>query len=67
MQYNVCGEISFKLNFDIEANCLEQASEKAKEIISDYYRIDVEETCHDTDSVDLALDIIEKRRLKLKK
>lgn len=59
MEYNVYGEISFKLNFDIEANSLEEALEKAKEIISDYYRIDFEGAYHDTDSVDLALEVIE--------
>ena len=38
-QFNIQGNITFEVDFDVEAINLEDAKEKAKEMIEDYYHL----------------------------
>lgn len=58
-EYNIQGKISFKVDFDIEANTYEEALSKAKDYINDRYNLDISCSYHDEDSVLIDIDAAE--------
>lgn len=56
MEYNIYGKISFDVDFIIDADTEEDAIEKAKELLEDYYRLDVENAEHDKESVKININ-----------
>ena len=59
MEYNIIGKITFDVDFDVEADSEEEALEKAKELLNDYYRLEVRGAYHDEDAVEIELDAVE--------
>lgn len=59
MEYNIYGNISFRVDFDIEAATEEEALKKAKEQLEDYYHLNVLGADHDRESVNLDINAIE--------
>lgn len=56
MEFNIQGEIKFRVDFDIEANSEEEALELAKEQLKDYYHLNVINAYHNMDSIKFDLD-----------
>ena len=52
-EYNIEAVISIDIDFDIPADSIEDARKKATEILSRYYRLDVEGAYHEDSKLDL--------------
>lgn len=60
MKYSVCGKISFNVDFEIEADSEEEAVQKAKEMIEDYYHFNsIGSPYQDESEVKFNLDVYE--------
>lgn len=51
MEYNIFGQVSFYVDFDIEANSEEEAIELANSKLMDYYNLNVVNADHDKETV----------------
>ncbi|MBO6184222.1 MAG: hypothetical protein J6O88_05930 [Chryseobacterium sp.] len=56
MEFNIHGKISFRVDFDIEAETEEEALKKAKEQLQDYYHLNVTGADHEKESVVIDID-----------
>lgn len=59
MEFNIHGNITFSVDFDIEAGSEEEALEKAKEQLIDYYHLNVNGAKHRNNSVVIDINAIE--------
>ena len=59
MEFNIYGKITFDVDFDIQAENVEDSKKKAVDQLKDFYRLDVKGADHNIESVNIDIDAVE--------